>query len=278
MSETNLYRLKNKTLPQEKAQIEVAKRNTEEQSGVFEPRELIEKALADREKVCVSWSGGRCSTVVLHMALQIKPNILVYHCNHGVHWPETVEYVKKITNKWNLNLVKVDSFKEKTFWDIVEEDGFPHVRKSYSKGEPRCCYWLKNKPLREFTNVYNIDGLLDGLRVAESRVRMFSCSQHGQFRYVTKDDINTWKYSPIAFWTTERTQEYVEEHGIPLNPLYEKGKNRVGCWPCTAFVDWREQLAKTDFKKYKFLMEKLGEQKLLEHFEKTEVEPCKSRG
>lgn len=242
---------------------------------------LIKDALNRHRNVAVSWSGGRCSTAVLHMVRKIEPDILVYHCDHGVHFPETVKYVKEMADEWDLNLYIERPYEDgPTFWDIVEEKGFPRTRKAGVGQEATpCCYHLKDKPQVDFRKEHNVQAFIDGMRVAEARVRMFSTSDWGQYRHVTKSGLDAWKYSPIAFWTTERLQEYIEENDISINPLYYEGKDRVGCWPCSAYVKWKEQLAKVDPNKLKFLLDKMGsEQKLLEHFEKTEVEPCKGRG
>jgi 3'-phosphoadenosine 5'-phosphosulfate sulfotransferase (PAPS reductase)/FAD synthetase len=43
-------------------------------------------------------------------------------------------------------------------------------------------------------------------------------------------DCEVWR--PILNWTIE---DVIAEHhraGVPMNPLYLKGANRVGCWPC----------------------------------------------
>jgi len=269
--------LESKTLEQEKAAIRNAERGATEHGGSWKAEDLIREAVETHglENVAVSWSGGRCSTATVHMALQIYPEILIFHCNTGVRYPVVTKYIKKIRREWDFNYVEARP--EKTFWDCVEEYGFPHIRKAYSEGKPRCCYWLKERPLRRWAKERGIEGFITGMRVAEARVRMFHTHQHGQF-YFSKTD-GFWKYNPIAFWTTEDVMDYHEENGIPRNPLYEK-RDRTGCWPCTAYVGWRRQLLRTNPKLYNFLMEKMGEpkQELLDHFYKTRIEPCRGRG
>jgi len=72
----------------------------------FEAEELIRKVVEEYKRPCVSWSGGKCSTVVLHMALKIKPDILVIFNDTGVEFPETYAYVNKMAKEWNLNLLR----------------------------------------------------------------------------------------------------------------------------------------------------------------------------
>jgi len=259
---------------EELGRIRVAKRGAEKETGIFEPEELIEKALKEHNRVAVSWSGGRCSTVVLYLTIQKEPDVRVFHTDHGVHFPKTEKYVKDLAEEWDLNLTIVTP--ERTFWDVVEEHGFPGRR--VGLGKPRCCFWLKERPMRKFRRKENMDAFITGMRVSEARNRMYWAAQTGQYYYSEKDGLNVWKYNPIAFWTTRDVNEFCEEEMIPLNPNYEKGNDRLGCWPCTAFKDWYHQLSSTNPKMLRVLLEKMGDKRLLDHFKRTRLEPCKSRG
>ena len=37
---------------------------------------------------------------------------------------------------------------------------------------------------------------------------------------------------PIVDWTTEQVFNHLRETGAPINPLYDRGHQRVGCYPC----------------------------------------------
>ena len=41
------------------------------------------------------------------------------------------------------------------------------------------------------------------------------------------------KLNPIAEWTDDDVDRYVEEHGVFLNPLRQEGYASIGCAPCT---------------------------------------------
>jgi phosphoadenosine phosphosulfate reductase len=42
------------------------------------------------------------------------------------------------------------------------------------------------------------------------------------------------KVNPLAAWTDEDMQAYIESHGVLVNPLVEEGYPSIGCEPCTA--------------------------------------------
>jgi phosphoadenosine phosphosulfate reductase len=225
--------------------------------------ELAKQKFGD--EATVSWSGGRCSTVVLHLALQVDPNIRVLFNDTGVEFPETYAFVKKLAEEWKLNLTVMKP--ETTFWKIVKEYGYPMLRGQYKDnsrskdGRPMCCQLLKEDPILKA----KLRCTITGIRVAESRMRMFAVAQKGQF-YFAKS-LKRWNFHPIAFWSTEELLKYVEKNKLPMNKVYETGQARCGCWPCTGYIGWRESLAKGHPGMYRFLMKQKGEPTLWEYQE-----------
>ena len=41
------------------------------------------------------------------------------------------------------------------------------------------------------------------------------------------------KINPLAAWTRDDVDDYIDEHGVPVNPLVELGYASIGCAPCT---------------------------------------------
>lgn len=41
-----------------------------------------------------------------------------------------------------------------------------------------------------------------------------------------------WVWRPLKRWTVTDVLEIHNRHGIKVNPLYQRGHNRVGCYPC----------------------------------------------
>lgn len=265
-----------RTEAQEQADIRKAMRGAREKTGIFEAPALIRMAVQRHASgLAVSWSGGRCSTAVLRLAMEISPGIKTIFGDTGVEYPETIEFVKRLTREWNVNLIVAKP--STTFWKVCEKYGFPYESR-VGRGKPACCRLLKEYPLRQIVREHGIKSLLTGMRVAEARNRMFWTEQRGQFYFTKKYGLNVWKYNPIAFWSSRELAEFEKRTGIPLNPIYSKyALSRSGCWPCTGFKDWRKQLARTNPQFYAWITKKVGPQRILEHFFTTRLEPCQGR-
>jgi len=262
-AQTYLTRLQFKSQKQEMRLINIAKGKKKDYSAI----NILRKALRfHKNKVAVLWSGGRCSTVTLHMAKCLEPNIKVIFVDTGVEFPETVRYVKMLAKEWKLNFSVLRP--RRTFWELVKEHGPPTARKPSDQrsGEPDtppCCYWLKKEPIRSYIKQTGIEALITGMRAGESTVRAISLNQKGSPFFYSKTE-GVWKYHPLAYWTTKRVCEYALKHDIPMNPLYLK-TDRIGCWPCTSFFGWKEKLSKNVPKFYTALMYFFG---------KFHVSPC----
>ena len=233
------------------------------------PKQLIQEAVMRHEdELTLGWSGGHCSTAVLHMALQIDPDIKVIYGNTGVEFPENVEYVHEITDLWGVNLHELHP--DTTYWKIVAKHGMPKFRKFGDNKKvkylqrlgvkvdrrPYCCFLLKEKPRFDFYKKHNIQGDITGTRAAESRARARTVNRRGIF-YKLKSPPKIWVYHPIGLWSKPKLEAYLKKHSIPHNPVYDT-QDRNGCWACTAYKGWKETSMKYDPRKYKLLQNKQG--------------------
>lgn len=240
-----------------------------QRNGIEEliPQEVILKAIETHgDNLTLGWSGGECSTVCLHMALQIKRDIKVIFNNTGVEFPENVKYVYDVAEQWNLNLTTIKP--KASFFHIVKEHGFPKLRipdwkrkrGKWNKTDdrrPLCCYLLKEKERYLFYREHGITGDIVGLRASESRLRTFHIGRYGQIYHVKdlgkKNRPALIYYVPIALWTIKQVSNYLRENEIPVNEIYSKGRVRTGCMPCTGFLNWEKYLAKENPKMYRYI-------------------------
>ena len=74
------------------------------------------------EGVYVAFSGGKDSTVLLHIVREMYPNVEGVFANTGNEFPEIVQFVRK---QKNITWVKP----RKSFARVIKEEGYPVVSK-----------------------------------------------------------------------------------------------------------------------------------------------------
>lgn len=202
--------------------------------------QVIKTLLEATDRVAVAFSGGRDSLVALHLTLQVYPIIPVMFVNTSIEFPETLSYVRQLAEAWRLNLFEVKP--QVNFWRLTEEQGIPVAGRGNTtfmrdlsqragvKLSNSCCRRMKETPARQFYREHRIEGVVTGLRVSESLMRKMNFADYGALRYsTTYGTLVSW---PLYAWTDRDISDYIALHGLPVNPLYEMGYNRVGCWAC----------------------------------------------
>lgn len=214
---------------------------------------LIKKALK-KHKCAVACSFGKDSVLVLYFVRQFDPDIKVVFCDTGVEFPETVAFAKELREEWNLNLTITKP--DQTFWQVVNERGFPQLR--YRRRVPPCCEVLKDKPALKAYRALGIECTFTGLSFDESFHRKWLIAWHGDYYRQVKQKI--WKCHPVAYFTTKEVWTLLAHYGIPVNPAYAKYKiPRLGCLPCTRYIGWENELRRVNPKMYKFVQSKRGQ-------------------
>jgi phosphoadenosine phosphosulfate reductase len=50
------------------------------------------------------------------------------------------------------------------------------------------------------------------------------------------------KFNPLADWSTDDVWDYLRTHGVPYNPLHDRGYPSIGCAPCTRAIEPGEDI------------------------------------
>jgi 3'-phosphoadenosine 5'-phosphosulfate sulfotransferase (PAPS reductase)/FAD synthetase len=74
----------------------------------------------------ISFSGGKDSTVLLHICRSLYPNIKAVFANTGLEYPEIVEFVKGFDN---VEIVKP----KMSFYQVLKEKGYPMITKTQAQ-------------------------------------------------------------------------------------------------------------------------------------------------
>jgi phosphoadenosine phosphosulfate reductase len=170
------------------------------------------------DQLMMSTAFGKSGMVILHMVRDIAPRLPVYFLNTGFHFPETLNYAEELRRKWKLNLILREP---KLFGDAFKAR---YGEQPYRTNPDFCCHKNKVEPFAEILGEYR--GWISGVR----RDQGLSRAQAEALEILEGGKL---KVQPLVAWRREQVDRYVEEHEIPLHPLFGEGYTSIGCAPCT---------------------------------------------
>jgi phosphoadenosine phosphosulfate reductase len=182
------------------------------------PQEILRWA-ADTfgDRFCVSSSMG--DGVLSSLAASVKPGIDVVFLDTGYHFPETIGTRDAIDQVYD---VKVRTMLP--LLTVTQQDA-EHGKDLWRTDPDRCCAMRKVEPLNR---------ALEGYDAYASGVRRDEAPSRAETSVVEWDDKRgKVKVNPLAAWTQDDVDAYVDEHGILVNPLAYDGYPSIGCAPCT---------------------------------------------
>lgn len=170
----------------------------------------------EESKGFVAFSGGKDSTVSLHLALQTEPNIPVCFYDSGLEFPENLEYIQSIANLYSLNLHIIHS--KPTVLDILRKEAFFDHKRMPVHLQTSIVEAKITNPSKEAHEKFGT-GRIWGLRAEESRGRqMLLVPRRGTFKSKDGEHVT----SPVWNWSSTQIFSYLEKNSIPENPLYGK--------------------------------------------------------
>lgn len=222
-------------------------------------------------KVYVSFSGGKDSTVLLHLVRKIHPEVNAVFLDAGLEWPELKAYVKQFDN--------VEIIRPKmTYRQVLEKYGYPVISKRVSQavrkaldstnektrnmllggcgaskfsvpkmyryllGIPyrisdECCIVMKKEPLHEYDRRTGKSPYI-GTLADESKARaddwlLHGCNISGKKR----------QSRPLMMWNQEAIFEYARQENIKFVSVY-RYVERTSCLFCGFGIHGPEGLQK----------------------------------
>lgn len=198
--------------------------------------------------VYVSFSGGKDSTVLLHIVREMYPEVEAVFVNTGLEYPEIQKFVKTFDNVTILR-------PEMSFAEVIKRYGYPIISKEVSLticyankgsswannylngldklGEPHefkksmyakykpllyvdflisneCCAVMKKAPLKKHAKQTG-EVAITGQTAEESKLRTQSWIKHGCNGFDMKSPTS----NPMSFWTEQDILHYIKEYMPP---------------------------------------------------------------
>lgn len=203
-------------------------------------------------QVYVSFSGGKDSTVLLHLVRELYPDVEAVFVDTGLEYPEIRQFVKTFDNVTILR-------PEMSFVEVLKKYGYPMISKEvalnieYAKkgsnwaklkleGKDKdgstskrkqefvkysplidcdfnmssfCCSVMKKQPVKTFekkTGKKPITAML----ADESSMRRNAWVKNGCNAFEVKRPIS----NPMSFWTEQDVLQYIKENNLPIASVY----------------------------------------------------------
>lgn len=240
------------------------------EAKIIKSKLIIDEAIREfgKDKIYISYSGGKDSTVLSHLVRQEYPDILHLFSNTTVEYPETIKHILWEEKENNMNIIKVKPIDGKgrpfNFKRVVNEYGYPafsknvanairtyrraltpqtkqnsidYINRNFKKYEPYkecnisdlCCDKLKKNPVKKKAKELGMECAMIGTLAEESRQRSRDWIKYGCNVFYEKKDNQC---RPLSFWTEADIYEYIERYNVKIPDLYRMGYSRNGCMFC----------------------------------------------
>lgn len=199
---------------------------------------VISSSLSSFQKLLVVWSGLKQSTLLVYLVKTLseelgKPIPKVLFVDHYMHYDETLNYVRRLSESWKLDLTisKNESLVGTKHGDLVRIGNLPEDEREeiramdfraeefpFSLENVAGSFLLTQHVVNEFVRVGNFDGIFvadDPLVNARSSSTFVSREQQWA------------KIAPLLLVNGSEAWTYARKNNVPLNPLYVRGDENL---------------------------------------------------
>ncbi len=199
---------------------------------------LIEELNRMEAEALVAWAfnnfGARAAigtsfqltgSVIIELASRTSKDFRVFTIDTGRLHQETLDMVGKVEQRYGIKIERFTPDAEKVK-DMVERFGEYLFFTDKAKQE-YCCKVRKVEPNQRA--LASLDVWITGLRRDQSGYRQ----DVKKAEVVDQDGRKILKLAPLADWDMNRIDSFIEENDLPINELFGKGYDSIGCVICS---------------------------------------------
>lgn len=165
-------------------------------------------------EMAIFWTGGKDSTVLLHMVRKtfgVDKKFPILFLDTQLEFEEVYDFIDKLEKEWSLNLITVKTT-EQQMKDYNELDS--------KKERVELASIFKIVLLKKAVRKHKLPCLVIGIRWDEHPERI------GEQYFSPRD--NHMRVHPLLHFTEKDIWEYIKYYNIPYVSLYDKGYRSLG--------------------------------------------------
>ena len=184
-------------------------------------------------QAAIGTSFQKTGLIIMDIAAQVADDVRAFTIDTGRLFPETIEYMKTIEERYAKRLYqgKIEVFKprEEEVKKMVEGSHWrEYIFLENQSQRDYCCKIRKVQPSDEALKTLTV--WITGLRRDQSKFR----STLPKIQPMSSNGRSIIKVSPLYTWNETEIDEYIKEKDLPIHPLYAEGYATIGCkQPCT---------------------------------------------
>ena len=169
----------------------------------------------DESEILYTSSFGTSAIFLIFLINKLRPTQKIHFIDTGFHFKETMDYKKKLTACYNLDIKTVDFDKHINQYALENE--------LWKTNPNMCCQVNKVEPLEVVKQDYKIwiSGLMTFQSPTRKELNIFE--QQGDII----------KFHPLIDVTEAQLNACKEKYNLPEHPLISQGYASVGCTHCT---------------------------------------------
>ena len=189
--------------------------------------QLIEKwFLNNKNEIISTTSGGATSALLIDLIDKSECDIPIVFLDTGFLFEETITYYNELVERYsNLKFIKLyESNNKKKYFD---------TNKKLIKDTKLCCLENKINLLDNYLKRNSIKCWFTALRKDQNDIRK-------NMKNVQINSEGIYKVLPVLDWTSKEVFEYMIKNKLPFHPLFNRGYESIGCYPCTEKGEGRD--------------------------------------
>ena len=187
------------------------------------PETVLRWALKEfRSEVALATGFGAEGCVLIDMVARINSRARIFYLDTDLLFPETYALVRELEARYNLR------FERRATNLSLTTQTAEYGERLWERQPDLCCQLRKVEPLK---------AILADLRAWITAIRRDQTPARTNAGIIERDrKFQLIKINPLATWTAREVWNYVKQHDVPYNPLYDQGYGSIGCTPCTTLV------------------------------------------